>query len=826
MTKSSQAIYSFLYTFFLIASSWLAEPTLAANTFSLASLGDAENLAQGLYSGDHAAVTPDGRYVVFRSGETQFVSPNTSGNQIFLRDRVSGTTELISQSNSGTYGNGSSDWPAISNDGCLVVFESAASNLVTNDNNGTNDVFLRNRCSGPNTTLLSINSMGTQAAGESKNADISGDGSHVVFWSYATNLLDGVTNSGQIYRRNLNTGVIDLISASVIQNGQGGNFSSSCPAISNDGSKVAFWSYADDLVAGDANGLWDIFVWDSTDTPAIRRASQNSQGIPQNQGGNGISSITCPAISGDGLVVAFASHSTNLVDDDTNGKSDIFIKDLQTGTLQRASVDSTGTQQANADAYGRPALSLDGTWVAFTSTATNLATETGNSSGTPRTIVHNRNTGQTFALTSASNTGDSPAISDDLDGRYIVAFANTHLDPQYASAGIFVYDRGPSGGSNLKPNANAGEDQTVNIGATVTLNGSNSSDPEGGSLTYTWSQLFGPEAVTLTHPTSATPSFTPNQTGTYIFQLTVSDGVNTSEPSFVSIAVDNHKPVADAGTDQIVVTGALVSLNGSTSQDSDGDELSYTWTQLFGPEAVSFDDASSATPSFNAGQSGTYIFQLTVSDGIASSDPSFVSINVSDPAQNNPINVDAGQTRKSNIGDLQTLNGNLSKSSTVNSKKLRYTWTQKLGPQVKLTGSTKKMKRTFTPTKPGTYVFSVVASDGVYTSNESLVVVSVTPSITVSEPSATTWSIGQTVNVQWSTTGIAANKKLAIVLRSNAESSSTAIKTGIRAGAGSYSFKIKPKLKSSQERTIGVCLLSSAKNDQVCGFSNSAITVE
>jgi len=136
------------------------------------------------------------------------------------------------------------------------------------------------------------------------------------------------------------------------------------------------------------------------------------------------------------------------------------------------------------------------------------------------------------------------------------------------------------------------------------------------------------------------------------------------------------------------------------------------------------------------------------------------------------------------------------------------------------------MKRTFTPTKPGTYVFSVVASDGVYTSNESLVVVSVTPSITVSEPSATTWSIGQTVNVQWSTTGIAANKKLAIVLRSNAESSSTTIKTGIRAGAGSYSFKIKPKLKSSQARTIGVCLLSSAKNDQVCGFSNSAITVE
>lgn len=421
----------------------LYAPSLSAtpSSFSLVSLGDAENLAQGLYNGDHAAVTPDGRYVVFRSSEAQFVSPNTtSGYQIFLRDRQNGSTELISRDNAGAYGIGSSDWPSISNDGCRVVFESDASNLVAGDSNGTTDVFVRNRCGTASTTLVSANGAGTQANGQSKKADISGNGSYVVFWSYATNLVEGVGVQGQIYRRNLSTGAVNLVSASIVKAGKGGNYGSDCPAISDDGSKVAFWSYAYDLVADDSAGMWDIFVWDSTGSPAIRRASLSSSGVPQNQGGEGISSVTCPAISGDGRFVAFASRATNLVAGDTNDLSDIFVKDMTGGALKRASVDSSGNQQGNAESYGRPALSLDGSWVAFTSTATNLAAETGAVTGTPRTILHNWNSGETTAPTSSSNGGDFPAISGDAGGRYVVAFANTHLDPQYASAGVPASD--------------------------------------------------------------------------------------------------------------------------------------------------------------------------------------------------------------------------------------------------------------------------------------------------------------------------------------------------------------------------------------------------
>ncbi len=125
--------------------------------------------------------------------------------------------------------------------------------------------------------------------------------------------------------------------------GKGGNHSSDCPSVSADGNRVAFWSYANDIVGGvDPSGVWNIYVYDATMSPHTQRASSNVSGVAQDLGSNGTSAITCPAISGDGRFVAFASGSGNLVADDHNGISDMFLKDLSSGEVRRLSVAGYG----------------------------------------------------------------------------------------------------------------------------------------------------------------------------------------------------------------------------------------------------------------------------------------------------------------------------------------------------------------------------------------------------------------------------------------------------------------------------------------------------
>ncbi len=220
------------------------------------------------------------------------------------------------------------------------------------------------------TTRVSVDSAGGQAndfsgAAPSISVDtsISADGRFVVFQSDATNLVAGDTNgASDVFVHDRQTGTTTRVSVDSAGHEATGLYpASGDPAISADGRFVAFDSNATNLVAGDTNSAYDIFVHDRQ-TGTTTRVSVDSAG---NQA-NGYD----PSLSADGRFVAFTSGASNLVAGDTNGASDVFVHDRQTGTTTRVSVDSAGWQAYSFSHL--PSISADGRFVAFASNATNL----------------------------------------------------------------------------------------------------------------------------------------------------------------------------------------------------------------------------------------------------------------------------------------------------------------------------------------------------------------------------------------------------------------------------------------------------------------------
>jgi Tol biopolymer transport system component len=205
------------------------------------------------------SISSDGRYVAFESLANNLVTGDTNGvKDIFVYDRNTGTTTLVSVDSSGLQGNGISSAPSISSDGGFVVFESLANNLVTGDANGVKDIFVYDRNTGT-TTLVSVDSSGLQGNGISSAPSISSDGRFVVFESLANNLVTGDTKGVKdifVYDRNTGT----TIRVSVDSSGFQGDGASSVPSVSSDGKHVTFESIATNLVTDDTNGLRDIFV--------------------------------------------------------------------------------------------------------------------------------------------------------------------------------------------------------------------------------------------------------------------------------------------------------------------------------------------------------------------------------------------------------------------------------------------------------------------------------------------------------------------------------------------------------------------------------------
>jgi Tol biopolymer transport system component len=275
-------------------------------------------------------------------------------------------TVLASRSTGGALGNGSSAEASLSADGRYIAFSSNASNLVAGDTFGVADIFVRDLRTGV-TRRVSVGAGGAQANGRSNQPRISGDGRYVAFASDATNLVAGDTNhQPDVFVRDLRTGTTRLVSVGV--HGAGADGDNAAPSISATGRYIAFISGASNLVHGDTDGTSDIFVRDMV-AGTTQRVSVRTGGGQADAPSDG------PSISGDGRYIAFASTADNLVTGDTNGVTDVFLRDRVAHTTRRVSVGPGGVQADGPST--QPAISADGTRVAYVSEADNLvATDT------------------------------------------------------------------------------------------------------------------------------------------------------------------------------------------------------------------------------------------------------------------------------------------------------------------------------------------------------------------------------------------------------------------------------------------------------------------
>jgi len=370
---------------------------------------------QGNDNSDRPAISSDGRYVAFESLAGNLVPGDTNARwDVFVRDRVAGTTQRISVSSAGDQADGNSYRPSVSADGRVVAFISFATNLVVGDTNGKGDVFVRDRLAGT-TERVSVSSAGGEANGDAYEVAVSANGLFVVFVSDATNLVAADTNGDtDVFVRDLAGNTTERVSISTAGN-QGNNHSRE-PSISADGQVVAFRSYATNLVPGDTNGAGDVFTRDrGTDTTV--RVSVSSSGDQA----NGQSGWQGVAISNNAQFVVFDSLASNLVAGDTNGKYDVFVRDRGAGTTERVSVSSSGTEGDNHSGWHGVSVSADGQFVAFTSSAANLVT--GDTNVREDAFVHNRATGITqrvsvsSSLAQADNDSYQPSVN--ADGRFV-----------------------------------------------------------------------------------------------------------------------------------------------------------------------------------------------------------------------------------------------------------------------------------------------------------------------------------------------------------------------------------------------------------------------
>lgn len=305
--------------------------------------------AAGVHDGGYAgALSADGRLAVYYSDAG-----------ILLKNLASGALTRVDTSAGGVVGNLGVSEATISANGRYVAFASRSSNLAGSDANGSNDIFVKDVLTGA-IVNASTRADGTQAENESRGAVVSDDGKLVLFVSASTNLdARATTLDDRLYLKNLSTGELSLVAVNAA--GELANGWHARGVMSRDGTTVAFTSSATNLVPSARDG--NLFVKNLI-TGDLVVASSDASGKPSNATADGA------RLSADGRLVAFTSWAGNLVDGDTNQKTDVFVKNLLSGAIRRVSVGNDGAQ-SNADAR-MAEMSHDGKVVTFTSEASTL----------------------------------------------------------------------------------------------------------------------------------------------------------------------------------------------------------------------------------------------------------------------------------------------------------------------------------------------------------------------------------------------------------------------------------------------------------------------
>jgi Tol biopolymer transport system component len=312
-----------------------------------------------------ADISANGRFVTFASSASDLVEgDDNEAADVFVRDLETGTNEMVSVTRDGEPGNRHSGSPRISPNGRFVAFDSRARNLSRiPDTNRKGDVFIHDRKSGT-TNRVSVTSKGRQADDNSYVAGVSNDGTRVAFVSFADNLVPDDTNEvgdAFVYDRKTQKLVRASVSSREKESFEGGIATDLSP----DGRYAVFYSWGDDLVPGDSNESSDVFVRDLRTGKTTRISLADDESQANNYSHNEA------RISADGCLVTFDSGASNLVEGDTNDHNDIFVRDRCNNTTTILSQTPEGTP-ANADS-ARPRISADGTHIVFASEATNLA---------------------------------------------------------------------------------------------------------------------------------------------------------------------------------------------------------------------------------------------------------------------------------------------------------------------------------------------------------------------------------------------------------------------------------------------------------------------
>ena len=587
------------------------------NAFSsIVSVDALGNLADG--SSFFSGFSADGTLAIFFSTADNLVASDTNlVTDIFIKNLVTGAVTRVSTNGGGTQSDNSSFNPAISSDGTQVVFDSTADNLISGDANGSSDIFIKNLTTGK-ITPVSVDATGlVQGDGGSYQPIFSPDGTKVAFYSDADNLVSGDTNgSSDIFVKDLTTGAVTRVSTSAL--GVQANDGSYAFSFSPDGSKIAFESFASNLVSGDTNGYTDIFVKDLTigtiTSGTITRISTASDGGQSDNGSY------APVFSSDGTKVAFYSDADNLVPGDTNGSTDIFVKNLSTGVITLVSTSASGAQADGSSSA--PVFSPDGTMVAFYSAADNLIV--GDTNGATDVFLKNLSTGAIIRVSVDAAGGQtngnsfnplfspdgskigfssnaSDIVSGDTNGQTDVFFRSiSSLDwvaPTAPTITAFATDSGTVG-DHLTNDPSLSISGTAEAGSTVTL------FENGVSVNAALADSGGNWSV-------ADPNTLANGT-TYQFTATATDASgNTGVLSLsYAVTVDTAPPAAPVITgatdDVLPVTGAV--SNGGTTNDA---MITFAGTAQAGSAITIYD--TDATTVVGSGVATGGVFSITTS---------------------------------------------------------------------------------------------------------------------------------------------------------------------------------------------------------------------